>query len=265
MIEICTLASGSKGNCVLIKNESTKILIDLGICIKKLEQSLLENSSTGTEIDACLITHEHIDHVRGLKKFSDKYDKPVYAHQYCINVLKNKAELKACHVANFDLKGFRVGDLYIEPFQISHDSVFAVGYRISDESSSIVYATDMGCISDTFLTIAKESDLVLIESNHDIDMLKHGRYPAHIKRRILSNYGHLSNAACANAIEYLLEAKPRKFILAHISEENNLYELAKSTTKQSLRQHGYDMEKENVKLYVAMQHENSGFIRSRDD
>lgn len=265
MIEVCTLASGSKGNCVLIKNEKTKILIDIGISLRQLENLLILNHTTATEIDACLITHEHIDHIKGITRFCDKYDKPIHTHNYCANVLKKKKDLKAKYQSEFSLDSFKIGDLTIEPFEVSHDSVYACGYRICDTTSSIVYATDMGYCSDRFLDMAKESDMVIIESNHDVEMLKCGHYPAHVKRRILSNYGHLSNVACASAIEKLIEGRPRKFILAHISEENNLYELAQSATKQNLKQKGVDMDKEKIKVHVASQYESSGFLRSKDD
>ena len=265
MIEVSTLASGSKGNSVLIKSDKTKILIDIGISVRKLESSLIAHQTTAAEIDACLLTHEHIDHVRGIKKFCEKYDKPLYGHNYCVNVLKKKHELKTKFQADFDEKTFKIGDIIVEPFRISHDSVYAVGYRIADQTSSLVYATDMGYCSDLFYDMAKETDLVLIESNHDVNMLKNCRYPAHVKRRILSNYGHLSNLACASAIKTLLKGRPRRFVLAHISEENNLYELAQSETKQSLKLGDVDMQKENIKVFVATQNEASGFLRCKDD
>jgi phosphoribosyl 1,2-cyclic phosphodiesterase len=262
MMKICALASGSKGNCVLVEGESTKLLIDVGLTARKLESVLMEYNAKVSDIAGCLITHEHIDHVKGAKRISEKYSLPLYAHPSCARLLHSYWDVRAECLAHFDMAGFNVGEFFVEPFGLSHDSVYAVGYRISDGKSVFVYATDCGYCSERFLEMAREADTVLIESNHDIEMLKTGRYPAYLKRRIMSNYGHLSNLACACAVEKLATAgRPRNFILAHISEENNIYELAMSFTKQRLREAGI----EGVSLFVARQNEATGFIRCRND
>lgn len=258
-MQICALASGSKGNCVLIAGEHTKILIDIGLSLRRLESTLLAYSIPFAEIAACLITHEHIDHIKGAKRASEKHRLPLHAHPHCAAVMSKACGINAASFADFDMSGFTVGEFFIEPFSLSHDSVAAVGYRISDKFSSFVYATDFGVCSNQFLDFAAQADTVLIESNHDVDILKKGRYPAHIKRRILSNYGHLSNAACALAVEQLACAKPKNFILGHISEENNIYELALSSTKQRLKDAGID----GINLFVAKQNQPTGFIRCK--
>lgn len=261
MIEICALASGSKGNCVVVAGAGTKIVIDIGLSLRKYEQALSACNIDASEIAACIITHEHIDHIRGAKRITEKYHLPLHAHPTCTHFLSHNCNVKSKYLAHFDMAGFYIGELFVEPFEISHDSVFAVGYRISDAESTFVYATDCGYCSDQFLTMAQNADTVLIESNHDVEMLQKGRYPAHIKRRILGNNGHLSNLACACAIEQLANGRPKNFILAHISEENNIYELALSFTKQRLKEAGL----ENIKLFVARQNQPTGFIRCRDD
>ena len=261
MLEICALASGSKGNCVVVAGAKTKIIVDIGLSLRRYESALSVCNLKAEAISACLITHEHIDHIRGAKRITEKYRLPLHAHPSCANILINNLGVKQDYLADFIMSGFSIGELFIEPFEVSHDSVFTVGYRISDAESSFVYATDCGYCSDKFLAMAKDADTVLIESNHDVNLLLQGRYPAHLKRRILSNNGHLSNLACACAIEKLANGRPKNFILAHISEENNIYELALSYTQKRLTEAGL----ENVKLFVATQNQPTGFIRCKND
>jgi len=247
-IRLCVLGSGSKGNSVLVDNGKTRLLIDAGLGARDLKKRLNMAGVDLQDLDGILVTHEHIDHIRALETFSKTAT--VYAHNHTMQaILERGIELKLSQ--NFDSECFSIGSMDIETFRISHDAVYPLGYSISDNNSKITYATDMGYCSQEFLTKAQGSDIIMIESNHDLDMLLNGRYPAFLKRRIVSNVGHLSNYACAAAINELAQNGVRKFILSHLSEQNNLPELAYWTIIEYLKNKGAN--ERDIKLYVAEQ------------
>ncbi len=256
-IRICVLGSGSKGNSILVDNGKNRLLIDAGLAARDICFKLAQIDVDINTIDGILVTHEHNDHIRGLEALSKKI--PVYAHDYTMEVIAAKCDISLERQMHFDNNMFSVGSLDVQTFRISHDAVYPLGFCISDCDSKITYATDMGYCSKEFLKIAKGSDLVLIESNHDVDMLINGSYPAYLKKRIISNKGHLSNIACAMAINELAESGTRHFVLSHLSENNNLPELAYWTNADYLRRKGAKVG-EDVKLYVAEQWQVSGYI-----
>ncbi|MFW5780619.1 MAG: MBL fold metallo-hydrolase, partial [Bacillota bacterium] len=203
-----------------------------------------------------LITHEHNDHIRALESFSKVV--PVYAHDYTMDAITKKCNILSKHQMNFDNDSFSIGSLDILTFKVSHDATYPLGFCISDETSKITYATDLGYCSKEFLRKARGSDTIVIESNHDLDMLLSGRYPGFLKRRIVSNIGHLSNHACAVAINELAEGGTRKFILSHLSDQNNLPELAYWTSIDYLKNKG--AQEGDIQLYVADQRHISCYI-----
>lgn len=256
-IRVCSLGSGSKGNSVLIDNGRNRILIDAGLSARVLSTRLADIDVKLNQIDGVLITHEHSDHINGLETVAKCV--PVYAHDYTMEAILRKFDISLKNQMNFSDGGFSIGSFDISAFRTSHDAVYPVGYTISDGESTVTYATDLGYCSKEFLRAAKGSDLVVIESNHDVDMLMNGKYPAFLKRRIVSNKGHLSNLACAVAINELAAQGTRKFVLGHLSENNNLPELAYWTNANYLRNKGADIGKD-IKLIVAEQRCVSGFI-----
>ena len=252
MLKIDVLASGSKGNSTLITTAGDKkLLIDCGISVRALTSALRAKNTNLAEVQAILITHEHADHVHSVAQISEAYGIPVFANAFTMSALKRKTGLKGGYYFE-DTTPFTLLGLEIRPFRTSHDAVFPVGYSILDGDSKFTYATDLGYFSQTVKENVKGSDLVLIESNHDVNMLLNGPYPRPLKERILSNRGHLSNVCCAEAIREIIDKGTKKFILGHLSEQNNTYELASNTTLELLSKSGATQGKD-YEYFVATQ------------
>lgn len=238
-LEILTIASSSKGNCICIRNDSLTLLIDMGISLCHLKSALDYYKINIGSIKGILITHEHSDHINGLKTLLKGYDIPVYANRESMNVICDKKNLNNLRCYDIAESGFSIEDIDIQPFRTRHDSVHSLGYTFSDTSGKISIATDLGCVTAGVINNLTGSDIVLIESNHDEDMLKKSHYPKYIQNRILSNVGHLSNDTCADTIARLADAGTRKFILGHLSENNNTRRLAYSVSAAKLTECGY--------------------------
>lgn len=232
-LEIYTIASSSKGNCLLVRNENTTVLIDMGISFTSLKTALNYHKICIDTIDAILITHEHIDHISGLKSINKLNNIPVYCNKLTMGQIYRRLK---CEIRHFDISesGFSIKDLDIQPFRIRHDAVYPLCYSIMDKSGKISVATDLGCMTAGVMNNLKGSDVILIESNHNEDMVRNGEYPKYVKDRILSNVGHLSNEACANAVLQLADSGTHSFILGHLSENNNTRRLAYSVTADML-------------------------------
>ena len=212
------------------------VLIDAGRSAKQIENVMRECDIPVSSIKAIFVTHEHIDHVQGLRVFASRYDIKVYASQGTIEALNAKGIINGkFKIDVINENGVDVGGMHIDPFNTSHDSFESLGYIVttSDGKKSAV-ATDMGFVSDLVHNAIKKCEVALIESNHDVRMLQNGSYPYNLKRRILSNIGHLSNDACASEIVKLVKDGVSRFVLAHLSDENNVPELAYQTTFCSL-------------------------------
>ena len=243
-MNIKVFASGSGGNCMLLSERDTHILIDAGISMRRLQQSLRACDLEIDDIGGVLITHEHSDHVSGLKMLLKYYALPLYAPHTVASRLCGMlpdAE-EAMHVIRPG-EGFRLGAVNVRAFHTPHDTDESVGYRIEGRGS-FALATDMGHVTDEVLEGLMGADAVLIESNHDLDMLYNGPYPVPLKRRILSERGHLSNTDCAALAVRLAETGTRTVILGHLSKENNRPEIALRETENVL-------EGRNVRLFCA--------------
>lgn len=232
-MKVCVLASGSKGNCTYIETPKSKILIDCGISKKKLVENLSEIGVAPQDIDAIFITHEHSDHIGGVGAVSRALDIPIFAHNViCQDLLKKVGDIKPNNLVDFFDGDFYFKDFTISPFAVPHDSKHCVGFSFYSGGEKISVSTDLGTISKEILDSLKQSKTIVLESNHDIDMLKaNPNYSLDLKRRILSNSGHLSNKDCANALLELYKSGTRDFVLAHLSEENNTAPLAFATCK----------------------------------
>lgn len=232
MAKICPLFSSSKGNSTYIGTNEVGILVDIGRSTKQILNALNVNNISINSIKAIFITHEHSDHIQGLKVFASKYNVPVYASNGTINALKQKGIFNGKFPVNIiDSSGINIYGMCIKPFDTPHDSSHSVGYIIDTiDKKRAVVATDIGYMTDTIRNSIIGANAVLIESNHDIRMLQNGPYPYYLKKRILSNSGHLSNDACAAELPYFIKNGTNKFILAHLSQENNLPELALETS-----------------------------------
>lgn len=256
----CNLASGSKGNCSYIESNGTSIFVDVGISCKAVESAAQDIGIDLNRVSAIIITHEHIDHVRGIQVLSEKYNIPVYIHpkSYLMYVHKKIGQVKNLKLFTFD-KEFYIENLSIKPFRLSHDAEYTQGFSVSDGEKRVVFATDLGYVTDNVFKTMGEADYVYIESNHDLDMLINGEYPPYLISRIKGKNGHLSNIDSAETIAKLfLEYNVHRFMLAHLSEKNNTEEKALETLYETLNKYGID--KNKLEIDIATQNKISRII-----
>lgn len=238
-MEIHTLASGSGGNSTLIADDRAAILIDAGISARALRSSLSQLGFFLEDISGIFITHEHTDHIKGLATLLKGPVPPIFAPRTVANHLR--WSILGAEQAITDLllgENVNLGGLTVTPFPTLHDTPQSVGYRIEGELS-LGYCTDCGRVTDEVLNALTGTDIALIESNHDVQRLMSGPYPPMLKRRILSDGGHLSNDACGELAVRLAERGTKYFILAHLSRENNTPELALDTVSEALIKGGF--------------------------
>ena len=232
MLEAYTLFSGSSGNCVYIKAGSEEILVDCGRNAKTIETALQKLGSSLKNISAIFITHEHTDHISALEVISKRHKIPVHAAAETAARLGPHA--RACVVEHSPRFTIETPNYMIRSFVTPHDSVMCVGYRITTGSGDIAIATDLGCVTDEAGDAMVGCCGVIIESNHDVEMLRRGPYPAELKRRIMSRQGHLSNDDCAYFAAILARSGTKRLLLAHLSRDNNKPELAIGATQSAL-------------------------------
>ena len=254
-----SLVSGSSGNASLIKNENTTILIDCGLSAKRLCSLLDEININPTEIDAILITHEHSDHITGAGVMSRRFDIPVYATENT-HISMNIGPIKDDNtkVINSGCE-FEIRDFNIRPFSISHDAADPVCYSLEYNKEKYSILTDTGIISDEIFKSVSGSDYIMLEANHDVDMLMYGDYPFSLKKRIASDKGHMSNDYAAEYAVKLIENNTKNIMLSHLSNNNNTPEIAYKTIESILIKNGINVGKD-VKLSVANRYEVTKFI-----
>lgn len=222
-MRVSVLSSGSKGNTTYIETERAKILIDIGNTSKYVKEKLEDFGVKPEDLDGILITHTHVDHVKGLKVFDKKYKVPIYI----TDIMYKKLDYLEDYVSLSD--EFDIKDIHITSIKTSHDTEDSRGYVISSNNSSIVYITDTGYINKKYFDILSNKDLYIMESNHDVEMLSNGRYPFQLRQRILSDKGHLSNYDSSKYLSSFIGNNTKYIMLAHLSEENNTEELAYNT------------------------------------
>jgi len=253
-MKFCSLYSGSSGNCIFVGNEDTKLLIDAGVSGSRIENALHEIGEDASEIQAVLITHEHYDHIAGAGTLSRRFNIPLYAASGTWNKIDSDKLLTKVNPENkISINAgatFNIGSLSISSFNIPHDAAMPVAYSIRNDFSKISVVTDMGFVTDEIRANVLGSDIAMIESNHDIEMLKHGPHPWHLKNRILSRTGHLSNDYAADFVAYLASCGTKHFVLGHLSDKNNLPSLAYDTVRTGLAKRGFSTET-NIHLSVA--------------
>lgn len=231
---VTVFASGSSGNCLLLSDGDTNLLIDAGISMRRIEAALAQAGHSMQDIAGVLITHEHSDHVSGLKMLCKHHRLPVYAPRVVAGHLwRMLPESDGCLRQISAGEPFRVGQLKVTAFHTPHDTDESVGYRV-EGSAVFALATDMGHVTDEVLTGLTGAHTALIESNHDVEMLSTGPYPVYLKRRILSQRGHLSNEDCALLARKLADTGTERIILGHLSRENNRPQLALDANRQAL-------------------------------
>lgn len=253
-LRFTVLASGSTGNATIVQSEDATVLIDAGLSAKKLEELMREREVEAKELDAIFVTHEHSDHIKGLGAFARKHELPIYAneatweemHKHVGAIEADKRFVMATGTA-VELGGM-LGRLRVQSYPISHDAAEPVGYCFYSDNCKLSLVTDLGYMSDKVKEQVIESDVLVLESNHDVDMLRVGRYPWNIKRRILSDIGHLSNEAAGEALCELLSDRTQRVYLAHLSRDHNLMDLAKLTVNNVLESNGFFFKRDEFAL-----------------
>lgn len=235
------LASGSTGNSVFIEMEGAKILVDAGISARRIKNALSSIGTNVEELDGILITHEHRDHISGIATLTKKYRLPVYARPAAWDAMYCRADIPDECRRNLG-DSLDIGTVKIEPFSISHDAADPVGFNFFQGDFKASVATDLGFVTDGVKKALALSDVIVFESNHDVEMLKSGSYPWHLKKRIMSNRGHLSNYDAGWTLARLERKKRTKVFLAHMSKENNRPEIAERTVSEILKEQGCDSE-----------------------
>lgn len=234
-MKICVYASSSSGNCLMLSDGCTNILIDAGISMRRVVNALAQSSLTMDQIGGVLITHEHSDHISGLKMLLKHYNIEVYAPRTVAFHLRGiLPEIEGrLHIIPVGQE-FQISTLSVRAFHTSHDTDESVGYRITGRGGTFAIATDTGCVTEEIVSGLSGADAVLLESNHDEEMLRYGPYPVYLKRRILSERGHLSNPCCASLAKRLVTEGTGKIILGHLSRTNNSPRCAFETSEAAL-------------------------------
>ncbi|MBR3794693.1 MAG: MBL fold metallo-hydrolase [Clostridia bacterium] len=240
-LTLCPLFSGSSGNSIYIACGGVRILVDAGMSAARIEAHLREIGVDIREIDAILITHEHVDHVRGLGVLCRKYGLPVYANEGTWDgiLLRESGIPLRCVRTFYTGEDFYIGGVNVHPFPIPHDANEPVGYSFAFKGLRCAVATDLGQIQDTWMHAVTGCQAIVLEANHDVEMVNRGPYPSHLKRRILGKKGHLNNADCARALLSLVKSGTQAVFLSHLSQDNNLPELAYNTVCEALCDAGY--------------------------
>lgn len=251
MVKFCSLYSGSSGNSIYLGTAQTHLLIDAGVSGVRIADALRELRVEPERIGGILITHEHTDHIKGAGIFSRKFDVPIYAREKTWHAMRKElGKLKEENIRIINSEYFTIGEIDICNYSIPHDAADPVAYTFYVYDRKISVATDLGCVTDTIHGNVMGSDLVLLESNHDVEMLRNGSYPWPLKKRILSDHGHLSNEHAAALVTELVRSGTKHIYLGHLSQENNYPELAFAASRQALAECGICAERD-VSMHVA--------------
>ena len=254
-MRLCSIASGSSGNCIYVGSENTHLLVDTGISKKRIDEGLAQLQVKPEELSGILITHEHSDHIQGLGVFSRKYGIPIYATKGTIRGITEyrclgKMPEGLYHEVLVD-RVFGIGDLEIKPFSISHDANEPSGFRIENGSKSVAIATDLGIYDDYIVENLRSLNAIVLEANHDVHMVEVGPYPYHLKQRVLGTLGHLSNELTGRLLCNILHDNLKHVILGHLSKENNYEELARETVKLEVTMGNTPFNGDDISLMVA--------------
>ena len=242
MLGICSLASGSKGNATLIQSDNQAVLIDCGISCKKLMGKFDELEFDPQKLNAIFVTHEHGDHISGIRVTAKKLGIPVYANVMTNQILKSKNKA-AEQMTVFDNGAMiPVGDLVVEPFSVPHDGVDTVAYIVYKDDKKVAVATDFGFPSQTVKQKLQNCDAMILESNYDQQMLMESDRPWSLKQRIMGRHGHLSNEQCLEMMDSVVHSKMKHLVLGHVSMHANDYGLVHELAQEKMRQMGLDKE-----------------------
>lgn len=243
-LAICSLASGSSGNCYMVRSPGTALLVDAGISARRIRNGLALLNVDPDILKGVLVTHEHSDHISGLRTLTRRGDLQIFANEQTFRGMHLPLPEACCRRFSTG-DSFRVGELEVRTFAVSHDTADPVGYSLSYEGQRITIVTDTGTVTQALIQEIRDADILVLESNHDESILRMGSYPWFLKQRILGEQGHLSNEAAARALAAVLQEetrlgreKPRRVLLAHLSRENNFPEMAVATMENILEESG---------------------------
>ena len=263
-MRLCSIASGSSGNCIYVGSDATHLLIDVGISGKRAECGVNSLGISPRELDGILITHEHTDHISGLGVLARKYGIPMYATSGTIRAIKENnclgmVDEDLFFEVNADEKVI-IKDLTVNPMRISHDASEPVAYRIGYGNKKVAVCTDLGVFNDYTVECLKGMDALLIEANHDVNMLQVGPYPYYLKQRILGDRGHLSNENSGRLLSRIVHDDLQAIVLGHLSKENNLPELAYESVRLEITMGDNPYNANDFMMQVASRSEVSGVI-----
>jgi phosphoribosyl 1,2-cyclic phosphodiesterase len=251
-IRVAVLGSGSSGNSTFIATSAARILVDAGFSYRELVRRMAVIGEHPQSLAGILITHEHSDHISGLAKLAKQHRIPVYISALTREALPPKTELPAAEIIEPG-KSYQIGDVTVEPFTIPHDAVDPVAYRFSAEGLRVAVATDLGYLPENVKDYLRGCHCMVVESNHDLDMLRNGPYPWYVKQRVMARTGHLSNTALGEFLQQDFDGEAQVMVLAHLSAQNNHPELARMVASSALEARNAG----SLRLVVSSQHEPS--------
>ena len=263
-MRLCSIASGSSGNCIYVGTDATHLLVDTGISGKKIEEGLNALELSLKDMDGILITHEHSDHISGLGVAARKCGIPIYATRGTIQQIKESKTLGEIPEDLFqeirEDEQFIIKDMMVAPMRISHDAAQPVAYRFRHDKKRAAVVTDLGIYNDYTIECLKGLDALLLEANHDVRMLETGPYPYYLKQRILGSRGHLSNELAGRLLSELLHDGLKSVVLGHLSKENNMAELAYETVRVEITMADNEFKGTDFPLTVANRNDVSEII-----
>lgn len=242
-LRFSVLASGSTGNSFYIESGEEKILVDAGLSGKRIENLLSQVDVDPTDLTRILVTHEHSDHIKGLGIMARRYNLPIYANEKTWDAMENQiGKIALDQKFQFNMEETKsFGNIDIESFAVSHDAADPMFYTFHHEGKKVALVTDLGYVSERIKKTVEDADAYIFESNHDVSMLRMGKYPWNIKRRILGDSGHVSNEDCALALSDILTDRTQRIYLAHLSLDNNMKDLARMSVDNILRERGFEI------------------------
>jgi phosphoribosyl 1,2-cyclic phosphodiesterase len=237
-VRLTVLASGSKGNCAIVSSSRTRLLVDAGLSCRETLKRMAAAGEDPQALTAILVSHEHSDHVAGLPVLARKLKIPVYMTDATNDTWGRQCGKKQTYLNRLELfssgRSFQIGDIQVTPFTIPHDAVDPVAFAFRVEGVKVAIATDLGYMPASVRDSIRDCDVLMVESNHDLEMLRVGRYPWSVKQRVMSRVGHLSNAALAEFFSSDYDGSAAFVVLAHLSEENNHPEIARESAERAL-------------------------------
>jgi len=258
-MEICSITSGSSGNCICAGTDTCHLMIDAGISGKRIENGLNSVGLKTEEMEGILVTHEHSDHISGLGVIARRYGLPIYGTKGTLEAIAatssvGKVDTSLFHVLEPD-EDVLIGEIIVHPIRTSHDAADPVAYILKNGSQKIGIITDLGMYDDYIIDNLQGLDVLLLEANHDVHMLEVGSYPYPLKRRILGERGHLSNEVSGQLLGEILHDNMKSIILGHLSKENNYEYLAYETVRQEVELGANPYKGNDFPMYVAKRNE----------